>query len=62
MVVAYTKTQTVFINPRMLEEYFDIDDATALSPEEMAALFNKIPMVELIDMCETYSLESEVLK
>jgi len=63
MIVAYTKTETVFINPRILEEYFELEEkAEDLSPETMAELFSEIPMSELIDLSEMYNSYNEVTK
>jgi 5'-3' exonuclease len=62
MLVAYEKTVTVFINPRILEEYYEIENAEKLTKEEMSKLFSEIPVNELIDLCEDYVIESEVEK
>lgn len=62
MLVAYEKTVTVFINPRVLEEYYEIDNAEKLTGEEMNNLFSEIPENELIDLCEKCVIESEVEK
>lgn len=55
MLVVYERIESVIINPRILEEYFDIDDATKLTKKEMSEKFSQIPMGELIDLCENHN-------
>lgn len=62
MLVSYEKTITVLINPRILEEYYEIENAEELTKEEMSNLFSEIPLNELIDCCENFIIESEVEK
>lgn len=63
MIVAYTKTETFFINPRILEEYFDLEEnAENLSPETMTELFSEISTSELFDLSEEYNSYNEVTK
>lgn len=63
MIVAYTRTETFFINPRILEEYFELEkNAEDLSPETMAELFSEIPASELFDLSEEYNSYKEVTK
>lgn len=63
MIVAYTKTETFFINPRILEEYFDLEEnAENLSPETMSELFSEISTSELFDLSEEYNSYNEVTK
>ncbi len=60
MLVAYEKTVTVLINPRVLEEYYEIEDTEKLTKEEMNNLFSEIPVNELINLCENYIIENRV--
>jgi hypothetical protein len=60
MLVAYEKTVTVLINPRVLEEYYEIEDTEKLTKEEMNNLFSGIPVNELINLCENYIIENRV--
>lgn len=64
MIVAYTRTETVFVNPRILEEYFDLttEEIEKFSPEEMAEYFSEIPMSDLVDLCEMYDNSHTVTK
>ena len=62
MLVAYEKTVTVLINPRVLEEYYEIEDTEKLTKEEMNNLFSEIPVNELINLCENYIIENRVEK
>lgn len=60
MNVIYTRTQSFVISPRILEEYFEIENGEILTREEMSQMFSKIPDSELIDLCDMYSVENEI--
>ena len=45
MLVMYTKTTPVYINPRMLEEYYEIENAENLTKEEMTNLLDELVKV-----------------
>lgn len=60
MTVVYTKTQSFIINPRILKEYFEIEDGENLTKEEMSQMFSEIPNSELIDLCDMYSVQNEI--
>lgn len=60
MKVVYTRTQNFIINPRVLEEYFDVENGENLTEEEMASMFSEIPTPELIDLCDMFTKEDEV--
>ena len=65
MLVAYTRTQTVFISPRILEEYFELEENERfedLSSDDLSKLFAEIPMSELVDLSEEYNIDHEVIK
>lgn len=65
MLVAYTRTQTVFINPRILEEYFELEENEKFedfSPNDLSKLFAEIPISELVDLSEEYNICHEVIK
>lgn len=65
MLVAYTRTQTVFINPRILEEYFELEENERfedLSSDDLSKLFAEIPISELVDLSEEYNIDHEVIK
>lgn len=60
MNVIYTRTQSFVINPRILEEYFEIEDGENLTKEEMSQMFSEIPAHELVDLCDMYSIQNEI--
>ena len=60
MNVIYTRTQSFVINPRILEEYFEIEDGENLTKEEMSQMFSEIPDHELVDLCDMYSIQNEI--
>lgn len=62
MLVSYERTTTVLINPRILEEYYEVENVGKLTKEEMNDLFSEIPLNELIDCCENFIIESKVEK
>lgn len=62
MLVMYTKTTTVYVNPRILEEFYEIENVENLTKEEMANLFSEIPISDLVDCCENFTVENEVYK
>lgn len=65
MLVTYTRTQTVFISPRILEEYFELEENERfedLSSDDLSKLFAEIPMSELVDLSEEYNIDHEVIK
>ena len=62
MLVSYERTTTVLINPRILEEYYEVENVEKLTKEEMNDLFSEIPLNELIDCCENFIIESKTEK
>lgn len=60
MTVTYTRTQNFIINPRVLEEYFEVENGENLTEEEMVSMFSEIPTHELIDLCDMFNEEDEV--
>ena len=65
MLVAYTRTQTVFINPRILEEYFELEENEKFedfSSDDLSKFFAEIPISELVDLSEKYDIYHNVTK
>ena len=60
MNVIYTRTQSFVINPRILEEYFDIENGENLTKEQMSQMFSEIPACDLIELCDIYSIQNEI--
>ena len=60
MNVIYTRTQSFVISPRILEEYFEIENGENLTKEEMSQMFSEIPISELVDLCDMYSVQNEI--
>ena len=60
MIVEVQKTFYAFVNPRILEEYYEDIDVNKLTNEEMTELFSEIPENDLIDYGEDYGYSTKV--
>jgi len=60
MIVEVTKSFYAFVNPRMLEEYYEDVEVDKLTNEEMTELFSQISEADLIDYSEEYGYSTKV--
>lgn len=60
MIVEVQKTFYAFVNPKILEEYYEDVEVDKLTTEEMEEIFSEISENELIDLCEDYGYSTKV--